>query len=132
MLRSLLFGKKAQNFINKSTNKLSAVGAVEELFEEVLQCLQKVHLLNENVCRLGKDFLANTNSGLFLWVVCQVDQAPVDGLLVNSRPFFSPTSKPWEGPFLCANYWKKKDAMEGKRASRSTTRLCNFVQIEGV
>ena len=34
MLRSLLFGKKAQNFINKSTNKLSAVGIVEELFEE--------------------------------------------------------------------------------------------------
>ena len=34
MLRSLLFGKKAQNFINKSTNKLSAVGVVEELFEE--------------------------------------------------------------------------------------------------
>ena len=34
MLRSLLFGKKDQNFINKSTNKLSAVGVVEELFEE--------------------------------------------------------------------------------------------------
>ena len=34
MLRSLLFGKKSQSFTNKSTNKLSAVGVVEELFEE--------------------------------------------------------------------------------------------------
>jgi len=34
MLTSLLFGKKSQNSANKSTNKLSAVGVVEELFEE--------------------------------------------------------------------------------------------------
>ena len=34
MLSSLLFGKKEQTFINKLTNNLSAVGVVEELFEE--------------------------------------------------------------------------------------------------
>lgn len=34
MLTSLLFGKKSQNSTNKGTNKLSAVGIVEELFEE--------------------------------------------------------------------------------------------------
>lgn len=34
MLSSIIFGKRSQNFMSKSTNKLSAVGAVEELFEE--------------------------------------------------------------------------------------------------
>lgn len=111
MLRSLLFGKKSQSFTNKSTNKLSSVGVVEELFEEGSAMLAE---------RLGKDFPANTNSGLFRCAVCQVDQAPADGLSVNSGPFFSPASKPWEGPFLCANCRKKKDAMEGKRAGIPT------------
>ncbi|KAK7827355.1 probable protein phosphatase 2C 5 isoform X1 [Quercus suber] len=111
MLRSLLFGKKSQSFTNKSTNKLSSVGVVEELFEEGSAMLAE---------RLGKDFPSNTNSGLFRCAVCQVDQAPADGLSVNSGPFFSPASKPWEGPFLCANCRKKKDAMEGKRAGIPT------------
>ncbi|KAL4636744.1 putative protein phosphatase 2C 5 isoform X2 [Castanea sativa] len=111
MLRSLLFGKKSQNFMNKSTNKLSAVGVVEELFEEGSAMLAE---------RLGKDFPSNATSGLFRCAVCQVDQAPADGLSVNSGPFFSPASKPWEGPFLCANCRKKKDAMEGKRAGIPT------------
>ena len=34
MPSTLLFGKKGQTFINKLTNKLSAVGVVEESFEE--------------------------------------------------------------------------------------------------
>jgi len=35
MLTSLLFfGKRSENSVNKATNKLSAVGVVEELFEE--------------------------------------------------------------------------------------------------
>lgn len=34
MLSSLLFGKKAQDSMNKASNKLTAVGVVEELFEE--------------------------------------------------------------------------------------------------
>lgn len=111
VLSSLLFGKKAQNFMNKSTNKLSSVGVVEELFEEGSAMLAE---------RLGKDLTLDTNSGLFRCAVCQVDQPPADGLSVNSGPFFSPASKPWEGPFLCSNCRKKKDAMEGKRPSIPT------------
>jgi hypothetical protein len=34
MLTTLLFGKKSENSTNKATSKLSAVGVVEELFEE--------------------------------------------------------------------------------------------------
>ena len=34
LLSSLIFGKKSQTSANKATNKLSAVGVVEELFEE--------------------------------------------------------------------------------------------------
>ncbi|TXG65439.1 hypothetical protein EZV62_006714 [Acer yangbiense] len=108
MLSSLLFGKKALNSTNKASNKLSAVGVVEELFEEGSAMLAE---------RLGKEFPLSTSSGLFKCAVCQVDQPAGDGLSVNSRPFFSPASKPWEGPFLCTNCRRKKDAMEGKRPS---------------
>ena len=62
----------------------------------------------------------SANSGIFKCAVCQIDQPPAEGLTVNSGPFFSPASKPWEGPFLCTNCRKKKDAMEGKRPSRPT------------
>ncbi|KAG2694702.1 hypothetical protein I3843_08G153400 [Carya illinoinensis] len=111
---SSIFVKKYQNSMSKSTNKLSAIGVVEELFEEGSAMLAE---------RLGKDFPPNTNSGLFRCAVCQVDQPLVDGLSVNSGPFFSPASKAWEGSFLCANCRKKKDAMEGKRPSQPTVTL---------
>ncbi|KAF8401403.1 hypothetical protein HHK36_012342 [Tetracentron sinense] len=109
MLSSLIFGK-SQNSMNKSTNKLSSVGVVEELFEEGSAMLAE---------RLGKDFPSSTNCGLFRCAICQVDQLPSDGLSVNSGPFFSPASKPWEGPFLCKSCRIKKDAMEGKKAEPS-------------
>ncbi|KAK4491365.1 hypothetical protein RD792_002104 [Penstemon davidsonii] len=104
LLASLIFGKGSQNS-TKGTNKLSAVGVVEELFEEGSAMLAE---------RLGKDFPLDSNSGLFRCAICQVDQPPSEGLSVNSGPFFSPASKPWEGPFLCASCRRKKDAMEGK------------------
>ncbi|XP_020210158.1 probable protein phosphatase 2C 5 isoform X2 [Cajanus cajan] len=110
MLSSLLFGKKSQNTTNKGTNKLSAVGVVEELFEEGSAMLTE---------RLGKDFPSNMNSGIFRCAVCQADQPSGDGLSMNTGSFFSPASKPWEGPFLCTNCQKKKDAMEGKRSSET-------------
>ncbi|KAJ6380349.1 hypothetical protein OIU76_016919 [Salix suchowensis] len=108
---SLLFGNKALSSVSKSTKKLSAVGMVEELFEEGSAILAE---------RLGKYFPANVNSRLCRCAVCQVDQTPGDSLSVDSGTFFSPGSKPREGPFLCSNCCKKKDAMEGKRPSRPT------------
>ncbi|TXG70109.1 hypothetical protein EZV62_005044 [Acer yangbiense] len=71
MLSSLLFGKKALNSTNKASNKLSAVGVVEELLEEGSAMLAE---------RLGKEFPLNTSSGLFKCAVCQVDQLAGDGL----------------------------------------------------
>ncbi|KAK8589229.1 hypothetical protein V6N13_088086 [Hibiscus sabdariffa] len=111
VLSSLFFGKRTLNSTNKTTSKLSAVGVVEELFEEGSAILAE---------RLGKDFPMDTSSGIFKCAVCQVDQPPAEGLTLNSGPFFSPASKPWEGPFLCTNCRKKKDAMEGKRTSKPT------------
>ncbi|KAF5740006.1 Phosphatase 2C family protein [Tripterygium wilfordii] len=108
---SLIFGKRPQKSLNK-TNKMSAVGVVEELFEEGSAIL---------VERLGNDFPSNENSGLLRCAVCQVDQAPAEGLPVNSGTFFSPPPKAWEGPYLCTNCQKKKDAMEGKRARPGVT-----------
>lgn len=109
-LSGLIFGKKSHNLASKSS-KLSAVGAVEELFEEGSAMLEE---------RLGKDFPMNPESGLFRCAICQVDQPTNEGLSLNSGTFFSPSSKPWEGPFLCANCRRKKDAMEGKRPIKPT------------
>ncbi|KAL2468640.1 putative protein phosphatase 2C 5 [Forsythia ovata] len=105
---SRIFGKRSQNS-TKGTTKLSAVGVVEELFEEGSAMLSE---------RLGKDFPLDSNSGIFRCAICQVDQPSSDGLSVNSGQFFSLASKPWEGPFLCASCRRKKDAMEGKMANR--------------
>ncbi|KZV47326.1 putative protein phosphatase 2C 5 [Dorcoceras hygrometricum] len=105
LLSSLAFKKRSQSS-TKGTSKLASVGAVEELFEEGSAMLAE---------RLGKDFPLDSNSGLFRCAICQVQQPPGEGLSVNSGPFFSPASRPWEGPFLCASCRRKKDAMEGKK-----------------
>ncbi|XP_073150688.1 probable protein phosphatase 2C 5 [Henckelia pumila] len=107
LLSSLVFRKRSQSS-TKGTSKLASVGAVEELFEEGSAMLAE---------RLGKDFPLDSNSGLFRCAICQVHQPPGEGLSVNSGPFFSPASRPWEGPFLCASCRRKKDAMEGKKTS---------------
>lgn len=44
-LRSLIFGKRSLNSRNKSTNKLSSVGVVEELFEEGSAILAERYVL---------------------------------------------------------------------------------------
>ncbi|KAF2288287.1 hypothetical protein GH714_005822 [Hevea brasiliensis] len=72
MLSSLLFGKKSLNSVNKATNKLSAVGVVEELFEEGSAMLAE---------RLGKDFPSITNSGLYRCAAFQQGLAWPNGLI---------------------------------------------------
>uniref|UniRef100_A0A1D1XWM4 protein-serine/threonine phosphatase n=1 Tax=Anthurium amnicola TaxID=1678845 RepID=A0A1D1XWM4_9ARAE len=106
-LRSLIFWRRSQSSVNKLTNKLSSVGAVEELFEEGSAMLAE---------RLKTDLPSKMNSGPMRCAICQTDQ--VD-LSVNSSAYMSPSSKPWEGPFLCSVCQKKKDAMEGKRPRQS-------------
>ncbi|KAH7676500.1 Protein-serine/threonine phosphatase protein [Dioscorea alata] len=106
--RSLLFGKRSQNIVGKLVNKLSSVGSVEELFEEGSAMLEE---------RLGSDFPCKTNSSTFRCAICQMDQAPNEGLPASPSPYCSPTSKPWEGPYLCEECRRKKEAMEGKRPS---------------
>ncbi|KAL5830563.1 hypothetical protein ACOSQ3_020031 [Xanthoceras sorbifolium] len=105
-LKTLLFRKKSANKLSK---KLSAVGIVEELFEEGSAMLAE---------RLGNDeCMAPSTSGLFTCAVCQLDLAPSEGISVHAGGIFSTSSKPWQGPFLCADCRNKKDAMEGKRPS---------------
>ncbi|KDP29451.1 hypothetical protein JCGZ_18372 [Jatropha curcas] len=108
-LTALLFRKKSHDSTNKLSKKLSAVGIVEELFEEGSAMLAE---------RLGNDDTATqSTSGLFTCAVCQVDLAPSEGISVHAGSIFSTSSKPWQGPFLCADCRNKKDAMEGKRPS---------------
>ncbi|XP_024023258.1 probable protein phosphatase 2C 15 [Morus notabilis] len=107
--RALLFRKKSRDSVNKLSKKLSAVGIVEELFEEGSAMLAE---------RLGNDdSMGQSTSGLFMCAVCQVDLAPSEGISVHAGSIFSTSAKPWQGPFLCAGCRNKKDAMEGKRPS---------------
>lgn len=108
-LRALLFRKKSLDSANKLSKKLSAVGIVEELFEEGSAMLAE---------RLGNEEpVVQSTSGLFTCAVCQIDLAPSEGISVHAGSIFSTSSKPWQGPFLCADCRNKKDAMEGKRPS---------------
>ncbi|PON78678.1 Protein phosphatase [Parasponia andersonii] len=108
-LRALLFRKKSCDSANKLSKKLSAVGIVEELFEEGSAMLAE---------RLGtEESMGQSTSGLFMCAVCQVDLAPSEGISVHAGSIFSTSAKPWQGPFLCADCRNKKDAMEGKRPS---------------
>ncbi|KAH8496139.1 hypothetical protein H0E87_019065 [Populus deltoides] len=108
-LRALLFRMKSHFSASKLSKKLSAIGIVEELFEEGSAMLAE---------RLGNgDSTSQSTSGLFTCVVCQIDLAPSEGISVHAGSIFSTSSKPWQGPFLCADCRDKKDAMEGKRPS---------------
>ncbi|KAI3811944.1 hypothetical protein L1987_16642 [Smallanthus sonchifolius] len=108
-LRSLFFRTKSYGSASKLSKKLSAVGIVEELFEEGSAMLAE---------RLGNDETGGSStSGLFICGVCQVDIAASEGISVHAGSIFSTSSKPWQGPFLCADCRNKKDAMEGKRPS---------------
>ena len=63
--------------------------------------------------RLGNgDSTSQSTSGLFTCVVCQIDLAPSEGISVHAGSIFSTSSKPWQGPFLCADCRNKKDAKE--------------------
>ncbi|XP_047964965.1 probable protein phosphatase 2C 15 [Salvia hispanica] len=106
-LKALFFRKKSWKS-NKLTKKLSAVGIVEELFEEGSAMLAE---------RLGNDEPTAQTGGLFTCAVCQADLAPNEGVSVHAGSIFSVSSKPWQGPFLCSDCRDKKDAMEGKRPS---------------
>ncbi|XP_020099013.1 probable protein phosphatase 2C 3 [Ananas comosus] len=107
--KSFMLRKRSKDSANKLAKKLSAVGIVEELFEEGSAMLAE---------RLGNDSLpGQTTSGLFTCAICQVDLAPSEGISVHAGSIFSTSAKPWEGPFLCSDCRNKKDAMEGKRPS---------------
>ncbi|XP_076903322.1 putative protein phosphatase 2C 15 [Bidens hawaiensis] len=108
-LKSFFFRTKSLGSTSKLSKKLSAVGVVEELFEEGSAMLAE---------RLGNDEAGGSStSGLFVCGVCQVDIAASEGISVHAGSIFSTSSKPWQGPFLCVDCRNKKDAMEGKRPS---------------
>lgn len=65
----------------------------------------------------GSSSYGHTTSGLFTCAICQSDLAASEGISVHAGSIFSTSSKPWQGPFLCAACRNKKDAMEGKRPS---------------
>jgi len=72
-------------------------------------------------CRLGRNLSLKAASPPFRCAICQVDQEPFEDLMTdNGGGYCSSPYAPWGGPYLCSDCRKKKDAMEGKRSSRST------------
>ncbi|PAN50062.1 hypothetical protein PAHAL_9G495400 [Panicum hallii] len=111
-LKSLIFGRRSHSSVGK-LSKSASLGSVEEIFEEGSAMLEE---------RLGRNFPSKANLPPFRCAVCQVDQEPFNGLLTdNVGGCCSAPSTPWGGPYLCSDCRKKKDAMEGKRSSHSTT-----------
>ncbi|KAG6487986.1 hypothetical protein ZIOFF_056744 [Zingiber officinale] len=76
--------------------------------------------LQQQPYRLGKNFSPTEDSGTLRCAICQTDRVSDDDLLIDSSDSFSATSKAWEGPYLCHDCRRKKDAMEGKRPREST------------
>uniref|UniRef100_A0A0E0KCN5 protein-serine/threonine phosphatase n=1 Tax=Oryza punctata TaxID=4537 RepID=A0A0E0KCN5_ORYPU len=112
-LRSLIFGRRSHSSVGKLGNKSASFDSVEELFEE-------------GSAMLGRNFPSKANLPPFRCAICQVDQAPFEDLVTdNGGGCCSAPSTQRGGPYLCSDCRKKKDAMEGKRSSRSTA--CRIV-----
>ncbi|KAH9795077.1 putative protein phosphatase 2C 3 [Citrus sinensis] len=110
-LRALLFRKKSLDSANKLLKKLSAVGIVNA----VSFAYVNVHFVIGKAQKLGNEEpVLQSTSGLF---TCAVGVGKKTGISVHAGSIFSTSSKPWQGPFLCADCRNKNDAMEGKRPS---------------
>lgn len=77
--------------------------------------------LTPSFFRLGRNSPSKANMPPFRCAICQVDQVPFEDLITDDGGgYCSDPSTSWAGPYLCSGCRKKKDAMEGKRSSRST------------
>ncbi|XP_054824857.1 probable protein phosphatase 2C 15 [Prosopis cineraria] len=100
-LRALLF-RKSSDSASMLAKKLSTVHIVEELFEEGSAMLAE---------RLGNDGNSGeSTSGIFVCAVYEIDLASSEGISLHAGSIFSTTSKPWQGPFHCADCHNKKEA----------------------
>ncbi|MCO5552231.1 hypothetical protein L7F22_005743 [Adiantum nelumboides] len=104
-LKTLFFWRRSQRHRVKLPDRPVEAEVVEALFEEGSTILAE---------RLGADASAPAHEA-FHCAVCEIDITPRDGLSVHAGSFFSMSSKPWEGPFLCALCKLKQDAMYGKK-----------------
>ncbi|KAI5065319.1 hypothetical protein GOP47_0020014 [Adiantum capillus-veneris] len=105
-LKTLFFWRWSQRQRAKSPDRPAEVEVVEALFEDSSSILAE---------RFGADASAAAAHEVFHCAVCQMDLTPREGISVHAGSFFSMSSKPWEGPFLCAFCKLKQDAMDGKK-----------------
>ncbi|KAK6134096.1 hypothetical protein DH2020_032154 [Rehmannia glutinosa] len=105
-LKALLFRKKSCKSANKLSRGYPLWVSWRNYLKKDQQCLLKDwDMMNQMLKRPA-----------FLFVpLCQANLAPNEGISVHAGSIFSTSSKPWQGPFLCADCRNKKDAMEGKK-----------------
>ncbi|KAG5079790.1 hypothetical protein GLYMA_02G116800v4 [Glycine max] len=58
-----------------------------------------------------------STSGIFVCAMYQVCLPSSEGISVHADSIFLTWSKPWQGPFLCADCHNKNDTVEGKLPS---------------
>nr|DAD22318.1 TPA_asm: hypothetical protein HUJ06_023781 [Nelumbo nucifera] len=100
-------------FRRKSAESTSCLepDIVEEIFEEGSAMLAERLDIEYPLCNLFK---------LFICAVCQLEMKPGEGISVHGSSSNPGKLRPWDGPFLCESCQAKKEAMEGKRPSRSS------------
>ncbi|KAK8969705.1 putative protein phosphatase 2C 12 [Platanthera guangdongensis] len=121
ILRNMFHGPLEQSPSHLLVRKYFEPYAVEELFEDGSALLAERLKVVYPVCNIFK---------LFLCAICQVEMKPGEGISVHESSLKSANVCPWEGPLLCRSCQYKKEAMEGKRPSRSTVLSSYFLFLK--
>ncbi|ONM62756.1 putative protein phosphatase 2C 12 [Zea mays] len=86
---------------------------LEEIFEDGCALLSR---------RLDSEYPVRNMFKLFICAVCQIELKPNQGISVHEDSSEPGSLRRWDGPFLCQSCQEKKEAMEGKRRSRGSSR----------
>ncbi|XP_068482254.1 probable protein phosphatase 2C 12 isoform X3 [Phaseolus vulgaris] len=117
-----IFRKKSSESSSYVDKQYQEPDMVQELYEEGSAMLSERLETKYPLCNMFK---------LFICAVCQVEIKPGEGISIHVGLSNPGRLRPWDGPFLCSSCQKKREAMEGKRASDSAAEVtnelsCNF------
>ncbi|ESW08667.1 hypothetical protein PHAVU_009G064200 [Phaseolus vulgaris] len=103
-----IFRKKSSESSSYVDKQYQEPDMVQELYEEGSAMLSERLETKYPLCNMFK---------LFICAVCQVEIKPGEGISIHVGLSNPGRLRPWDGPFLCSSCQKKREAMEGKRAS---------------
>lgn len=114
VFKNMFRKKPSESSSHHSDGEYAELDIVEEFFEDGSAVLAQ---------RLDIDYFpACTIIKLSLCAVCQVDLQPGEGISIHAGSLKSEKNHSWDGPYLCTTCQAKKEAMEGKRPSRESSK----------